>query len=233
MDKKKKAVIWVEKLLLCTLGYAILAIGITVSLRTNFGVDPLSVLEEGLARTLHTNFGNAATLVMVVILAFSALVDRKGIGFGTLYSVVVMGPFVTVAQTLLKDVPPPSGLPARILTLLLGFLMLGVGSALIVGVRFGYHVRDILLFYVEERTGIPYRWWRIGVDCLFVLVGYLLGGPVGVGTILGALGNGPMITAFVYWYDKWILRPLGMADPRNQIVSRRRGATSGRQETPG
>ena len=226
MDKKKKISMWFGRLFLCTLGYATMSSGIAVSLRTNFGVDPLSVLEEGLAQKLHTNFGNAAILVMLVMLVAGALVDRKGIGFGTLYSVAVLGPFVTVAQGLLRDVPPPTALWARILTLLLGFLMLCVGSSLVVGVRFGYHVRDIVLFYLEERLGIPYRWWRIGTDCLCALVGYLLGGPIGVGTILCALGSGPMITVFVYWYDKWILQPLGMGDPRNQIVS-------GRQRTKG
>ncbi|MCI8475125.1 MAG: hypothetical protein HFF07_07285 [Oscillospiraceae bacterium] len=216
--EKSKISVWLKKLLLCTLGYGIMSTGITVTLRTNFGVDPLSVLEEGLAQRLHTSFGNAAILVMVVMLAASALVDRRGIGFGTLYSVAVLGPFVTVAQTLLRDVPPPTTLPTRILTLLLGFLMLCVGSALVVGIRFGYHVRDIILFYLEERLGIPYRWWRIGIDCLCVLAGYLLGGPIGVGTILCALGSGPLITVFVDRYDRWILQPLGLGDPRNRMT---------------
>lgn len=217
---KATLAVWGKKFLLCTAGLIVMALGVVFFLRSGLGVDPISVWEDGLSKALGIRFGTAALSTTAIIMTISLFVARKNIGIGTIYSAVGFGPTMNILEALLADVLPADAvyaMPVRILMLGLGMLGLCAGIAFLVAARFGYNVTDILLFQIAENTRFQYRWIKVITDCLFVLAGFLLGGAVGVGTIVSALGTGPLVTFFVRLYNRTLLKAMGLADERNEL----------------
>ena len=174
-------------------GLALFGVGLWLALMADLGVGPWDVLTGGLSQQLGTPFGRTAIGISVVVLLIG-LAAKVRPGIGTLLNVVVIGAVVD----LLLATPLLTSLGDQAVVLRLSATVLGIGcvaagSALYLGAHLGPGPRDGLMVALYTRTG-----WRVGtcralLECGVLVLGVALGGPVGIGTVLFALGIGPAV----------------------------------------
>ena len=186
-------------------GLLVAAVGISLTIRAGLGVASWEVLHIALAGRLATGVGTASMLVgVLLVLLVGVLGVRPGVG--TVLNVLVIGVALNLilASPLLATLPA-RGLGERLLALLAGIVVFAVGCAVYVGAHLGPGPRDGLMLALHLRL-------RIGVGSARVLsegtgfsLGWLLGGPVGLGTVLFVVAAGPSVALAFRWLR---LRPL-------------------------
>lgn len=164
-----------------------------LQIRATLGLDPWDVLHEGLAKRTGLSFGTITALVgALVLLCWIPLRQRPGVG--TVANVVVIGVAVDVTLALL---PTPAALLPRVIFLTAGIVLNGLAAAVYIGARLGPGPRDGVTTGFCARTGISLRLVRTVVELVVLAAGWLLGGTIGVGTVLYALAIGPLTQAFL------------------------------------
>jgi uncharacterized membrane protein YczE len=159
---------------------------------SRLGLDPWDVFHQGLAR--HTPFAIGTWVIIVgfvVLLLWIPLRQRPGIG--TLGNVVLVGATMDVV---LGHVHPPHAMAARVACLVAGVFLNGVATGAYIGAGLGPGPRDGLMTGLAAR-GHSIRVVRTGIEVTVLATGWLLGGTVGVGTVLYALSIGPLAHVFV------------------------------------
>jgi uncharacterized membrane protein YczE len=175
--------------------------------RAGLGLDPWDVFHQGL--TVHTpmTIGVASAVAGVaVLLAWIPLRNRPGIG--TIANVIVIAITVDAAMMVLAT---PQSLPARIAMMVGAVVLNAFSTALYVGAGLGPGPRDGLMTGLVVRTGLSVRLVRTTIEATVLAVGWLLGGTVGVGTVLYALGIGPLVQMFLRLTPKRVLAVSGWA----------------------
>lgn len=163
--------------------------GCALTIEAGLGVDPWTVFAQGLS--LHTGIGIGwitNILGFFVLLLWIPLRQKPGVG--TIANILLVG---TSMQATLWLVPPATGLLPQITLLLGGILLVALASGLYIGARFGPGPRDGLMTGMNSRLGWPIWLCRALVELTVLLVGWLLGGTVGIGTVLFALLIGPLV----------------------------------------
>jgi uncharacterized membrane protein YczE len=175
--------------------------------RAGLGLDPWDVFHQGL--TVHTGMtiGIASAVVGVaVLLAWIPLRNRPGIG--TVANVIVIAITVDAGMLVL---PTPSTLEWRTAMMLGAVVLNAVSTVLYVGAGLGPGPRDGLMTGLVVRTGLSVRLVRTSIEATVLAVGWLLGGTVGVGTVIYAFGIGPLVQLFVRLTPKRVLAVSGWA----------------------
>jgi uncharacterized membrane protein YczE len=180
-------------------GLACIALGIVCVVRAHLGVDPWTVLLQGVARTANLTLGQSTQVVFVGLLLVNYLVARERPGIGTGLSVLLEGPLIDFAGGL---VGIPTGWWGRAVFLLAGAMGVAVGIALYVSPRLGAAPPEGLMFAVQRRLRLPLGQARLLVDGVALAGGWTLGGEVGVGTVITALGVGPLVHVFHGWFQR-------------------------------
>jgi uncharacterized membrane protein YczE len=174
-------------------GLVLYGISMALLIRSRLGNMPWDVLHQGLARHLGWSLGTVTVVVgALVLLCWIPLRERPGLG--TVSNVVVIGIAVDAALAL---VPAPSPLVLRILLAGVGIALNAVATALYIGVRLGPGPRDGLMTGLVRRTGGSVRLVRTSLEVAVVLVGWALGGTLGVATVVYALVVGPLVHALL------------------------------------
>jgi uncharacterized membrane protein YczE len=160
-----------------------------LQVRAVVGVSSWTVLTEGLEHVVPWSFGTITVVSSAVILLFWIPLRQRP-GIGTLLNALAIGP---AADLVLAVVPTPDGLPARIGLFVAGLLLLALATACYIGAGFGTGARDGLMVGLHERLGWPVWVARTLLEVSVVVVGWLLGGDVGVGTVVAAFAIGPVV----------------------------------------
>ncbi|WP_395944251.1 YitT family protein [Brevundimonas sp.] len=186
-----------RRLIQLFLGLGLYGLSIALIVRGDLGLDPWDVLTQGVferfAGPAGLSFGLVVNLIgMAVLLLWIPLRQRPGIG--TVANVLVIG---TVANFGLDWIPSDLALPIRVGLLVAGVVLNGVASGAYIGAGLGPGPRDGLMTGIVARTGWPVKWVRTSIELAVVAVGWLLGGSVGIGTILYALAIGPLVHRFL------------------------------------
>jgi uncharacterized membrane protein YczE len=177
----------VRRLVQLYAGLVLFGVSSSMLLLAGLGVDPWDVFHQGLSRRLGLGVGTWAIIVGVaVLLLWIPLRQRPG--FGTLSNVLVVG---VVIDVMLAVVPPVHGLAARILVMTAGVVLNGVATGAYIGAGLGPGPRDGLMTGLAAR-GHSIRVVRTSIELTVLLTGWLLGGTVGVGTVVYALAIGPL-----------------------------------------
>jgi uncharacterized membrane protein YczE len=170
-------------------GLALYGASMGLIIRSTLGNMPWDVLHQGLAGRIGATIGTVSILVgALVLLAWIPL--RQKPGLGTISNVVVIGLAVDATLAL---VPAPDSLPLRIGLLAAGVLLNAVATAAYIGVHLGPGPRDGLMTGLVRRTGGSVRLVRTSIEVAVVVTGWLLGGTLGVGTVVYALAIGPLV----------------------------------------
>ncbi|WP_234417467.1 YitT family protein [Miniimonas sp. S16] len=174
-------------------GLVLYGFSMAMMVRAGLGLDPWDVLHQGVARRTGLSFGTVVILVgAAVLLAWIPL--RQRVGVGTLCNVVVIG---VAADAGLAVLPPATGWAARIVLLVLGVVLNALAGALYVGAHLGPGPRDGLWVAIAARSGWSVRAVRTVIEVSVLAIGFVLGGSVGVGTVLYALAIGPLVQLFL------------------------------------
>ncbi|WP_435603845.1 YczE/YyaS/YitT family protein [Streptomyces sp. bgisy130] len=177
-------------------GLALYGFSLSVLVRASLGVNPWSVLYEGLEQHTALSFGTiSAVLGVLVLLLWIPLKQRPTLG--TVANIVVLAYSSDLGLRLL---PQHLGLPARAGLLVGGVVLNGLSVAVYVGARFGPGPRDGLMTGASAVSGCSIRLVRTLIEIAVLVVGRLLGGSVGVGTVLYALAVGPVTQFFLPWF---------------------------------
>lgn len=173
-------------------GLVLYGVSASMLLLANLGVDPWDVFHQGLARRTGIAVGTWVIIVgVLVLLLWIPLRQRPGLG--TLSNVVVIG---LVVNAVLAVAPPARELPVQLALMAGGVLLNGVATGAYIGAGLGPGPRDGLMTGLARR-GHSLRVVRTGLELTVLLAGWLLGGTVGIGTVLYALSIGPLAHWFV------------------------------------
>jgi len=178
------------------LGIVLLGAGITLMVRADIGLGPWDVLHQGISFRTDIGIGTASILVGFGIMLFWLPLGERP-GPGTILNIIFAGTFTNVFLGLLPPLPTLLGgawlLPAQVAQMVLGTVSLGVGSGLYVSAGLGAGPRDGVMMGLVRRTGLSVRLIRTGIEMVALTVGWLLGGTLGLGTLIFAFGVGPVI----------------------------------------
>jgi hypothetical protein len=187
-----------RRLFLCLvrLYVGLFAYGIAIAfiLRAGLGGSPWDVLGQGVAKTFGMSFGTATIVISIAVLLLWIPL-RQLPGWGTLSNAALIGMFADLGLAVL---PPATALPlwgplSQCAFLATGLILLAFASALYIGAGLGPGARDGLMTGIVGRTGWPVWSVRAGIEVSVTVVGWLLGGTVGIGTAIFAFGIGPLV----------------------------------------
>jgi uncharacterized membrane protein YczE len=170
------------------LGLVVYGISLAMLVRGDIGVAPWDVLHLGLVEHLGLSLGTVLVgTSFVVLLLWIPLREKPGIG--TIANALVIGPS---ADATLAVIDRPDALAWRVAFMLVGVALCALATAMYIGAQFGRGPRDGLMTGLVRCTGLSIRLIRTSLEVSVVVVGLLLGGPLGVGTVVFALTIGPL-----------------------------------------
>lgn len=167
-------------------GLGLYGISMAMMVRANLGLDPWDVLHQGLAPRIGLSFGMTVNVLGLAVLALW-LPLRQRPGVGTVLNILVIGTATDVALAL---IPSPEGYVARFALLGSGILLNGIAGGAYIGAGLGPGPRDGLMTGLCRRTGLPVKLVRTAIELAVLVVGWMLGGTVGLGTLLYAVSIG-------------------------------------------
>ncbi len=198
-------------------GLFVFAGGIVSLLESGLGLSPWDVLHQGLAEHTRLSFGEANIVVSILVLAVALALGAR-VGVGTLANALLVGGFVQLL-TSVEAISALSerGLGLRIALLAIGIALMGFGTGMYLGADFGAGPRDSLMVVGAERTRFRLGVVRGVIELTALVVGFGLGGTVGIGTLAFALLIGPTVEG-----SFWLLQRASLtrpAEPRTQAKS--------------
>jgi uncharacterized membrane protein YczE len=202
------------RLAVLVVGLFVFAVAIVAQLESRLGLSPWDTLHQGLARHSPLSFGTANICVGVVVVTIAWLLGAR-IGIGTVANAVLVGGFIQ-ALTAIGPVDRLSdaSLGVRIGLLALTMPLIGIGSALYLGAWLGAGPRDSLMVVGGERTGLRLGIVRAVLELSVLAAGYALGGTIGVGTVVFALGVGPALEG-----GFWLLQRSPLSARRTEALT--------------
>ncbi|GAA6527226.1 membrane protein [Intrasporangium sp. DVR] len=174
-------------------GLTLYGMSMAMLVRATLGLDPWDVFHAGVTLRVPLTFGQVTIVVgALVLLLWIPL--RQWPGLGTLSNVVVIG---LAADAGLALMATPSGLAAQLGLLAGGLVLNGLAGGLYIGSQLGPGPRDGLMTGISRRTGLSLRLVRTSLELTVLAAGWVLGGPVGLGTVLYAVAIGPLVQFFL------------------------------------
>lgn len=178
------------------LGLVLYGVSLALMVLGDVGLAPWDVLHSGATRHLPLTLGQAVVLFsFVVLLLWIPLREKPGLG--TIANALVVGMSADATLALLD---PPAPMAGRIALMVGGVLLCAFATALYIGAQLGRGPRDGLMTGLHRRTGLSLRLVRTGIEGTVVVLGLLLGGVLGIGTVVYALAIGPLAQLMLPWF---------------------------------
>lgn len=188
-------------------GLFLFAFGIVLLLESELGLSPWDVLNQGVSEHTSLSFGTANIAIAVVVLVLAWALGAR-IGPGTVANAILIGLMVDGLLAIdVVDALSESSLTARITFMVVGILIIGIGSGLYIGAGLGAGPRDSLMLVAARRAGVRIGIARVTIEVVVTVVGFALGGTVGIGTLAFAFGIGPAVEL-----SFWLLEHSPLAD---------------------
>ena len=180
-----------KEILMVIVGSMMMGASIDLLVQADFGLDPLSLFQAGLGRVLHLSLGTTSQVLMISIIILLFFIDRKRIGIGSILNSVLVGAFIKWFSPVICT---GGGTAAgRLLCLLAGLILMGVGIGTYVAAGLGEAGMDAMMMYLSGKLKKNVNVTRITIDILLSITGFLLGGKLGGATVVSMLVNGYMI----------------------------------------
>lgn len=179
---------YVKRLIKLLIGLFLYALGIVVSMKANLGFAPWEVFHYGLGETIGITIGTVSIFIGLIICVCAVWMGEK-LGLGTILNMILIGVFMDFLL-MLHLIPEANGLVLGIIMMIAGLFIISFGSYFYIASGFGAGPRDSLMVALQRKTKLPVGLCRGILEGSVVLIGWLLGGPVGIGTVLAAFGIG-------------------------------------------
>ena len=185
----------VTLLYLC-FGLILFGFGEGLLIVSGVGASPWNVLHQGIAVSLGLSVGTIAFLVSFLVFFFLFFLDQK-IGMGTIINFVIIAIMIDVTIYFFDK---PNEFFLQLAMVIVGLLIIGFGTAMYLIANLGAGPRDGLMTGLQKKTNAPIALVRTSIEIIVVLVGWSLGGIVGIGTLIFALGIGPSLSVSLYLF---------------------------------
>ncbi|WP_241961116.1 YczE/YyaS/YitT family protein [Salinibacterium hongtaonis] len=182
-----------RRVLQLSIGLVLFGLSISLIIRAVVGVPPWDVFTQGLVRVFGLPFG-AFTVIISICLLVLWIPLRQKPGVGTVLNALLVGPFIELGFAIFAE---PTELWQRIVFFTVGLVLNGFATGLYIGARFGPGPRDGLMTGLHRVSGKPIWAIRTSIEAVVLLLGWLLGGNVGLGTLAFALLIGPLVHFFM------------------------------------
>ena len=188
---------FIRRFLQLQLGLLLYGASLAPMVRANLGLNPWSVFHQGLSELTGLSLGTIVNLVGALVLLIWIPLRQKP-GIGTICNVLVIG---TAADVTLAVIPSVTGLPLQVALLVGAILINGAATGAYIGAGLGPGPRDGLTTGGVRVTGWEVRWVRMTIEGMVLMLGWMLGGTIGVGTVAYALFNGPLMQIFLPMFE--------------------------------
>ncbi|NCA79963.1 MAG: hypothetical protein EOM76_07250 [Sphingobacteriia bacterium] len=162
------------------------ALGIVITMKANLGFAPWEVFHWGVAKTFGASIGTISILTGLIICVIVIVMGEK-LGLGTILNMILIGVFMDLFLWL-NFIPQMNGLISGIIVMITGLFTIAFGTYFYISAGFGAGPRDSLMVAIKRKSGLSVGLSRGILEVSVVLTGWLLGGPVGIGTVLAAFG---------------------------------------------
>ena len=172
-------------------GFFLAALGIVFMIKANLGLSPWDVLHQGITKVMPMTMGQANIVVGIIVVILSVFLGVK-IGIGTILNTIFIGIFIDLI-TIMNIISLVDNLFLRIVMLVIGMVFMGLGTCIYLSCELGCGPRDGLMTALTRITKKPVKVIRTTIEVCALICGWLLGGYVGIGTIITAIGLGYII----------------------------------------
>ena len=187
-------------LMFLILGLILFGLGETLLITANAGVSPWTVLAQGISVKTGYSIGITTFIVSIGVL-FLWLPLKQKPGIGTILNTIIISVMIDVS---LPYLPSPELLVLQILQVIIGVVIVGLGSGFYLIANLGPGPRDGLMTGLQKITNLSLALIRSIIEICAVIVGWYLGGVVGIGTVVFALGIGPFVSTGLYFVSRYI-----------------------------
>lgn len=196
------------RFLILFIGLAIAHLGVSLFLLANLGSDPFNVMIQGLSRMIDIDFishGNTHMAISILIIIVLLFVDKSYIKIGTLICMFCGGPIIDFFNLILGNfITPESQMTICVICNALGCIILACGLSIVIKSEAGTGPNDLVGVVISDKLHKKFSIVRMCVDACFLLIGWLLGGAVGIGTIICLFLVGPVAGIFLPYSQKLV-----------------------------
>ena len=174
-----------------TVGLLLLGLGITLLIKAkDLGISPWDVFHYGLFLNFGLTIGTWSIITGIIIISVTAIITKEIPKIGTLLNIILVGVLIDFFNWLLPDI---DHLLLEMLFLVLGIIISAIGVGIYVAPNLGAGPRDSVMLLISNKTGWKVSFVRNGIELVVFILGWLLGGPVGIGTIIIVLSLGTVV----------------------------------------
>ena len=190
---------WVRALVILFAGLTVAHLGVTLFLISELGTDTFTVFIQGLSRVFGLTVGTVHVIVLCILMAVMLLTTKGYVKPGTVVCAFCGGPIIDLFTWLLQGyINGGSPMPLRIISMLAGCVILSAGMSIVINSNAGTGPNDLVAVILSDKIeAVQFRWVRVGCDLFFVVLGFILGGTVGAGTIAAVFLTGPLVQFFL------------------------------------
>lgn len=181
---KNKILILVRLLI----GFVFCASSTVLMLNSNLGLSPWDVFHDGVTKISGITIGQASIIVSIIFVIVGMILGQK-LGLGTILNMIVVGEMIDLIMEM-NIIPVSTNLISGVIMMIFGMLVMGFGCYLYIGCGLGCGPRDGVMLALSEKTKKPIKYIRAIMEVSVLIIGYVLGGAVGVGTFISAIGLG-------------------------------------------
>ena len=195
-----------RKLPLYLVFLAVAELGIALYYTARLGTDPISVFVEGVSFHCDLTIGEISTVCNVIFMVLTFFLYREVFGIGTFINTLLGGPLIDLFCGILFAMFPENetSIAARIMIIICGLLVYPIGLGGLIACDLGIGPFSFLPLYATKKTGIDLKYTQMINDAVYFIIGILLGGIFGVGTVISVILTGPMMEWFIKIIEPYI-----------------------------
>lgn len=201
-SKRNSAVLWVRKIIICTASLILLGIGCGINIVTSLGADPITVFYDGLSKATGLSVGITASILNAILVVVVFCIKRKYINVGTLIYLFVLGTFIDFGIWIYNCLGVPQLFFPRFIASLTGCLICFIGLGGYMSIDIGVDPWTALAIIISEKTSKSFRLIKVVLDIITLILGWIMGGTVGIITLFCAVVGGPVIQKSAELLDK-------------------------------
>lgn len=193
----------IKRIIMALLGVALCGVCVGIFNEAALGADPFTIFVTGIGKLFGLGYGNIYVIVTGLFLILVFLLDKHYIGIATVFNLFIIGYVAELTMYLIELFYDGGSFMIRFGMLLFSIILLCFASALYFTADLGVSSYDAMAIILSKRTRIQFRLCRIGTDLICVIIGFLCGATVGIGTVITAFFMGPIIQ----WFKDHITEP--------------------------
>ncbi|KMT22026.1 YczE/YyaS/YitT family protein [Clostridium cylindrosporum] len=202
---KETALAYIIRVMVFVGGIFVLALGAATSITANLGVATWDVLHIGLSNLSGLSVGRWVQIVGIIMVLTTCILEREKPAIGSILNILIVGYFLNLILDL-GFIPNFTEILPRSILLLIGIVLMGTGSGMYVASKVGAGPRDGMTLYLSKRFSISVRLARTILEISALTIGWLIGGPVAIGTFLSVPLVGPVMQASLRFWMKQLTR---------------------------